>query len=355
MGAIIGLGGSASIRIQDSNLQVSPFGIIVSESASLTAENSTINLHLVFSDSAVATLTSLRPGLYGDWNLHRDNDIQGVPFDITLVNTAVEAWNFGAGDAAIVTLQHCELVHFGIRDQARVTLKDSIIRHTVFLFFYFWQMVEISNLRSGFVANWSIHNNIIASPDVAYDLVIENSEIGSWEISPGGSHLTIRDSSGFSLSLGPGYVRLIESAIHWLGMWEGRGWIVFDGVSVNEVPAPANSFLQLRGRVTFINTEINVMNGSWRNSTITREFPVLVQDASGHVLRNVALELYSPQNELIWSGKSDSNGEATFEIVFNDTNYQEEWTLRATLPDGEVITRPIEFLTDTPIVITLEQ
>jgi len=57
---------------------------------------------------------------------------------------------------------------------------------------------------------------------------------------------------------------------------------------------------------------------------------------------------------LIWPGKSDSKGEASFEISFNDDNYQDEWTLKATLPDGEVVTRSTGLLTDTPIVITPE-
>lgn len=351
-GAIISLSGNASVSIQDSDLQVSPYGIVISESANLSARNSTINLHLALADTATATLTSLRPGLYSDWNLHRDNDVQGVPFDITLVNTTVEAWNFRAGDAATVTLQNCEFVHFGVYDQARVTLKDSTIKGPIFLNFYYWQMVEINNLRSGFVANWGIHDNVVASPDVTYDLVIENSEISSWDVSVGGAHLTIRDSSGFSLSLhSGGYVTVVDSNIDWLGMWEGTGWIAFDRTSVNRVSAPVNTFLRWRGTANFINKEVNEGNGPWRNSTITREFPVLVQDSTGSPLRNVDLKLLSPQNELIWSGKSDSRGETSFEITFNDTNYQDKWILKATLPNGEVITRSIGFLTDTPVEI----
>lgn len=346
------LEGGSSLEILNSNV----LHVNCADSCKLIVTGSSLNeLVPTLRSASVATFTSVKPGYYADWNLHRDNEVENWPTDITLIDTSINNWNFDIGGSAVAIFEDCVINQLAPSDQSHVTVRDSTIVSPV-LFFEQNQTIELKDLRKGFISHWSLQD-LSSDPDIRQTFIIENSEItGGWYVGTGATDLTIVNSelarlwAGFNTPTAK--ARVINSHIEELALWNHRGTLIFEDTLVTKVAYPKDCRSRFRGTVRFTDKELHSVFGPWYHSTITREFPVLVQDSSGFSLPNVDLDLYSSQNELIWSGKSDYEGEATFEIIFTDTNYQDEWTLRATLPDGEVITRSIRFLTDTPIVIS---
>lgn len=342
------MGGESSLNIADSYFEL---GVGVGESATLTVTNSTMGLGFSVGYSASASCSQLRPGYYSDWNLHRDCSVKDLPLDVTLVETTIRDWRVAAVDSAVVTLDNCSLLGLGLRGEVNVTVRNSTVYHQVDVSFRPGQVLEIRDLRSGYIENGSIKDDLT--------LTVQNSQVEGWGIEPNGANVTIEDSELRMLHLGSlnptvaTEVNVINSFIHRLNLGLYDGTLSFINSTVKSVWGfPRWSTATIKGSVEFINEEpILVEEEPWYAATVTREFPVIVQDSSGSPLPNVDLELYSPLDELIWSGKSDSEGKATFELIFNDDNHQDEWTLKATLPDGEIIARRIGFLTDTPVEI----
>jgi len=299
--------------------------------------------------SAVATLTAIKPGYYTDWDLHRDNAIQNWPIDITLLNTTVSNWNFDIGGSATVLFEDCNIGQLAPADQSDVTVRNSTVASPV-LFFSQDQTIGLKELKTGYIGHWSLQN---LDPEIRRIFIIENSEIiNGWYVTTGAADLTIVDSELVRLWAGfdtpTAEARVITSHVKELAPWGHRGTLTFQDTVVDTVANPQNCSSRFGGTVRFANKQPHSFFGSWYNSTITREFPVLVQDSSGSPLPNVELELYSPQGDLIWSGTSDPEGKAVFEIIFDDSNYDKTWTLKA--PALGLATEA-RFLTDTPITL----
>ncbi len=84
---------------------------------------------------------------------------------------------------------------------------------------------------------------------------------------------------------------------------------------------------------------------------MAREYGVRVKEQDGSPVSGVSVQLIAPDGQRVFSGTTDAQGRIEFSINFTDDNYQDEWVLEVTLPDGKVNTRSIGFLTDTPIEI----
>ena len=85
-------------------------------------------------------------------------------------------------------------------------------------------------------------------------------------------------------------------------------------------------------------------------STITRTYPVITGGYNGAVALVTYLALYDKDGILVWSGQTNLEGKTAFDIVFNDDNHSDTWSLEMTR-DGRTISKDIALLSSTPIDI----
>lgn len=310
----------------------------------LIVESSSIlhGIELVVAFSPTMVLRSLASGQYDDWDLTRDNEAHNLPMNVRLIDTNVRSWNFEFGGTANITFEDCDIGHLRARGLSDITVTNSTV-DLLGLYFDHNQIVEVRGLKPGHLTDWTLRN-LSENLTTRQSFVLENTQVNGWEIINEDSVLTIVDSEIDVLWTASGETTIRNSLIGTFFLHHG-GTEVFEDAIVQSVDIFAHTRDQLSGTARFLDKELH---GPWHDSIIPREFPVIVQTASGSPVPNVHLELFSSQGELIWSGKSDSGGKATFEIVFDDDNHDEAWTLRA---PALGIARVVRFLTDTPIVI----
>ncbi len=321
------------------------------EFAAVTSTNSSIfGLFLLPLSSAVIEVESIKPGFFNDWSLQRDSTVQNFPAELRLINTSVNKWSFCVSGFATVTCDNCEIHEFFGYDQSNVLIRNSIVSQ-VTLSFQSGQKIELNHFKKGFIPYLEIQDIIFNQK-----FVIENSEISSgWKICSKATQLVITDSDIAFLILGrerdPYSQEVVIRDSYVEGIWlsAGSGVVTFDNVTVATVFNPMNAAYYLQGSVTFINDTTNNRFCLWSSSTINREFLVKVIDSRGSPLSGVDLELHSPQGELIWSSTTNDEGEARFEIAFDDSNCEDKWVLVA-ISDHQKI-RKVNFLTSTPIVL----
>ncbi len=244
-----------------------------------------------------------------------------------------------------------ELYRFDAQMPAEVKMFNSTISELLVLTlqYIFYQDVTVNDLHPGM--------NEVSVFTGTRSLSLSETFVGRWGIHlPGeGGSLKITDCTldyimgGELMEGGLGFgrtpVSMSNSTTKTLMFYDYHdGVLTMQDAEVTEVIIIEDSSLELRGTVSLS----TVYRVRWVSGSVTRDFPVITEDSSGVPLPNTDLELYSPQNELVWSRKTDSQGTASFEITFDDDNYGETWTLVA---PNLGINKEVEFLTDTPIVV----
>ncbi len=335
---------NSRLRLENCNV----LHLDIAGSSLLTA--SRCDLHEVAIDltnNAQGTL-KLHRGHYDNWNLHTDNNLQDVPIDITLEDTGVSNWNPEVHGSATITISECEVFQLSVGDRANVTIENSTIAMPV-IGFSTGRTIRIDGLGSGFIEDWHLTSLDLTS---SARLCIRNSTIErGWMILSYGTPLTIKGSKITRLSLSGVYLQATVIAGSDLGdlvLNRYYGTVDFDNSAVVDLWSPRNSKSRLKGTVSFSKKQRFSGEGPWYNSSITREFPVLVKDASGSPLPKTILNLYSPDGSLTWTGMTDAEGKAVFEITFDDNNSEAEWALKAPALGATI---PVELLTDTPILV----
>ncbi len=320
----------------------------ISGSSSLTASRCNLDAVAInITNNSQGTL-KLQTGHYDNWDLHTDNDLQDVPTNITLEDTRVDNWNCNVGGSTNITFSESEVSQLAVADKANVTVDDCIIGMPV-IRFSTGRAIRIDGLGSGFIVDWHLTSLEPTSP---ISLYIRNSTIEyGWMIFSYGTPLTIKGSKITRLSLSGACIQdtvITGSDLGDLVLNRYYGTVDFDNSVVEDLWNSRNSISHIKGTVSFSKKQPFAEEGPWYNSSITREFPVLVKDASGSPLPKTILNLYSPDGSLIWTGMTDAEGKAVFEITFDDNNSEAQWALKAPAL-GATIT--VGLLTDTPILV----
>jgi len=285
-------------------------------------------------------------------NLISEN-LDEISFDGTsniLIEGSELDW-FHCHDSSTVTIRGSTIRHFHPHTSCTVDVSDSLIKdHIGILLDISNAQHTISNIRPGFFQEWDFRREN-PEANVGYNITLTNTKVENFYVHNNAGPVTayIKDSSlgGIGCEFGLEYF-IIRTTASGLNIDDFIGDITFD-------QATLRGWMNVNRSVVTISGSLNASNASanFSSSTVIRNYDVLVVDLAEGALPNVMLDLYDPSGIKVWSGVSDSEGRVTFKIVFNDDNYQDEWTLKATLPHGEVITRSVGFLTDTPIEIVL--
>ena len=85
-------------------------------------------------------------------------------------------------------------------------------------------------------------------------------------------------------------------------------------------------------------------------STIIRSFPVLVRGHVHHPIAGATVRVGDAYENVVWSGPTDGYGYAYPEVVFDDTNYQQEFRVSA-WGAGGADSVPLSFLSSTPVLL----
>ena len=302
---------------------------------------------LYFGGWSVAEVRSIRPGLFSDWDLQRDNTLVGVPYNISLRNTTVQNWDVETTISATLTLVDSEILGFGVTDSVSVTVRDSELHSAVL---QFWNppapQVFIEGLHPGYIEQATVQG------EPAFSLTVENSNVNGWAVRTSSVDLTVSDSVLGVLRLGgDGQTVVTSSTMCVFWAWGYHDTITFTDSVIQDWYETRWCDFWMKGTVTIEGgTIIQEANGPWTDGVIHREYPVEVTDWQGNPLADVALTLRDNMNAVVWAGASGAQGTATFTLTFTETNYFNTWTLSAAVSDPPV-TVPVEIRSDTPILV----
>jgi nitrous oxidase accessory protein NosD len=279
----------------------------------------TSNLGLEFLDpSQTVYLEEIRPGFCWYWNLHQNHSMTNVAHNLTLIRTSINSWTVAIAEDVNVTLKNSELSTIGFEySNANYTCTGATI---------------------GLHGNWTYSG-----------LKLLNTSItGFWTFGVGNSILNLSNSEALLRLTGESNATVRNCTVL-LNAWLLRdGRIEFQDTRVEFLVTRLSSFY-LVGDIDFTpSTWIQ----EWTLTNVTRNYEIQLRDPDGVYLRNANLTLTDEHNQTVWTGTSDSLGEAVLNLTFADGNYTK--LLRLEAAKGRFFAAEnIGFLSETPVSLTL--
>lgn len=273
-------------------------------------------------DRSFVELSELRPRFYEAWTMD-------FPMVLNLRRANIGNW-------AIV-----------VSGSAKVRVEESILQSVGMVF----KGVRgtLRNLHPGFYESWEL-----SSQDLDFamlDLSLRRTTITEgWGIGfDGGCNIEFQDSQVALWGGRWNFITLTRTTVPWFNPANFSGNLQFNESTFSGYMNIHSSSMTWKGSVGFLNT---VDLNNFYASTVGREFVVQVVDREGQPVANASVQVSDPEGQAIFSGKTNGQGEATFTITFNDTNYRESWTVA--LPDYDLEKR-IGLLTSTPVKFSISR
>lgn len=383
------------------DLLPSPFVILFNNSARFEAYNSSIFYpehglgigFLQFSEAIVEASNVSRTIIYGDdeSTIHVSDSSIG---DLIVTKNAIcEVIN---SDIASISSQL--KYHFHMRgqwDNCRVEVWNSTVKD-VYIELKNCTNAKVSSPFSGFHRFWNSYNDLNVDGS-AFNLTLHDTNVkgklslaslsGSLKVlnrndlsrvDVWNGSLLVSNSSMPALSCEEGSVTEAEESVFWgllirddadvsisrsktgkIYLNHFKGTAIFDNVLINQVFSSEYCECYIGGSIRF-GENASAQKIHWAYGVVTRNFEVQThREERG--LPHVNLILYDQENTPIWSGETDRDGKASFNISFcknwqlNEpykyvTNYEDLWTLEAEKGEAS-INVTVGFLSDTPIVL----
>ncbi|HEY4674439.1 MAG TPA: dockerin type I domain-containing protein [Candidatus Bathyarchaeia archaeon] len=305
--------GRSSISINNCG---SASGLYLTGDSKTRVSNSNFqSIALCFERKQICSLDGLKPGYFGFWNLHQNQTTENVGYDLGLVNTWVYCWTLELDSDVMGVVSNSSIGEVRIR--------------------YYGTTVKVNGLRPSFYKTSSINN-----------ITLEATNVAHWTLHSHGSSIELSDVEVGICAFWNSNISILHSNVHfWTGDFSG---VLYFNQSTVLLGLILRSRFYMYGNVTQIK-----YNGEWVQSYVTRNYNVIVRDAYGQLVSNANLTLELKDGIPVWNGSTDLQGKADFNITFNDNTYQDFWTLTATM-NGINLSKPVEFLTDTPLEIMLD-
>ncbi|MHA1280219.1 MAG: BACON domain-containing protein, partial [Candidatus Helarchaeota archaeon] len=287
---------------------------------------------LTFPPGSITSLQGLKEGLMNYFELSGE----GLGYHIILINTNVFSLELLLEMNANLTIRDSNFHSLYIKnstdlrifnseliDGIGILLREGDITHTV------W----IKDLEAGYFDYLDFNNHASGHN---FTLILNNTRLNSWMINPHGMNLILENSRDIILRpWGWGtYVNVKVINCHLLEQWFDTffGMITYENSIIDKWSNTWECDFDFKGEVEIIDASdiVNQENGLCRNMIIRREFPVKTEP-------NVKLEVLDSNNNLIWTGYADENGEAYFSLDFDCSNYENEYILRAIDLNREII------------------
>ena len=274
-------------------------------------------INLRIPKNAVFEANGLGTGVFKDWNLKRDTKNSGIGYNIILQNTEIIPDKIGPGP-------YERGWPVFIESGAKVKIKDSELRKVIIELYD--EKTEFSNFYLEKPSNFNYR-----------DIHLENVKVmGQWGIFlHGSSDVVVRDSEAFwTFIYDDSKLKLINTHMNEFDPRNFRGEIIFENSKWDTAAEILeNSDFVMRGSL-----EIGNIGGfSWENSKVKRIYDVIGKPGAELTL--------TKGDEVIWSGKTDKEGRASFSLKFDDTTFNDHWTLKDSLSHTQEVT----FFSNTPI------
>jgi predicted TIM-barrel fold metal-dependent hydrolase len=186
------------------------------------------------------------------------------------------------------------------------------------------------------------------------DIILDNVIImGQWPFTITDSNVTITNSDYLFLQpSGSSKVKLIDShMIEFIpreffgtmtfenGLWTEAGEVI-GGVPYHSM---SNDFV-IKGSLRIEGVQENLQ---WKDARVTRVFDVIVKDSQGKPVSGVMVKVAGEAH------LTDDTGRTTFNIIFNEANYNRPTTLEVWRQMRLITQQEINFFTETPIIVTI--
>ncbi len=313
--------GGAKAVVENSEIVGDIGGLIGAyDNADVKVMNSKIGaVNLRIPNGATFEASDLGTGFFEKWNLHENTKVSGINYNITLINTELVKDTIGPGP-------YERGWPVFIESGANVKIKDSELRKVV---------IDLYNEKAAF-ANFSLEK----PTNFNYrNINLENVKVmGQWGIFlHGSSDVVIRDSEAFwTFIFDDSKLTLINTHMNEFDPRNFRGEMIFE----NSRWDTAAEILENNNFTMSGSLEIGNIGGfSWENSKVTRIYDLIGKPNSELTLRK--------GEEIVWQGKTDENGKATFSLRFDDTTFDDSWLIQDNFGNENNMT----FFSKTPVDI----
>jgi hypothetical protein len=302
-------------------------GMLIGGETEVTLSNSYVygEMSIFLEPSHTVKLRWLSPGFYEYWNLHINQTIFNVDYNLTLENTTVEAW-------------HLKIWVYG-GDYPNVEVSNSVLSRIELLYRNTKDYIE--NLKPGIIDYWSFKSITLKNVTISSD---------HWLVNLGDAEITITNSQIQLITHGKSECSIVNSTIVWLGINQFFGTLSFNRSDSTGGPFYYSSFM-VKGDLSFKDSRFPF---PWVNTNVTRDYGLVIKDVYGGFMSNVTVILKSKNGTTVWNDITNDEGRANFNVTFTDYNYTDALRLEAVKGEfsGSV---NVSFLSNTPLILTLRR
>jgi len=306
-------------------------------------------MSLSFAQSCEVSLVGIQPGKSVSFTVTKQDVARGrVDFELFFIRSELGYVNFLAANWASLHLKNAIVHQLNCIENATVVAEDSTISQPVLQMSNVYATIE--GLPIGLVREWSLKP---AQGWIPCKMTLRNTQVEQgWHLRLRGGRIEIRDSVLARLrdefDDSRSQYRLINCCIlEWMP-WGDHGTVILENCILKTIQAPDGATPTLKGNFCVLDSYVSEFWGPWRNdSTITREFPVIVKTSTGQPAANVAVELIDSAGKVLQTKYTNSSGEASLTIVFNERNYRNTWSVRIPQFGWQ---QPLSLCSSTPIM-----
>lgn len=311
------IGGSGNSELSIANSTV--MEIHVSDSSRIEILNSkilwTTNLH--FHPPNEAYLNNLQPGYFESWNIHSNQTVKNVNYELTLRNTTIYNWG--------LMLDYDSLVEVSSSTISRIIQT------------YYDASAQIKDILPGSWINLRVGEMILDNCVVA----------GHWHFTFSNTDFTILNSS-IHTRMVDSKGSIAKSFVDWT-VFHGENVLYFNKTLWTGYIGFLHSDVYVSGDVQILSPFL-----SWSpESVVTRNYNLIVRNMSNIPVANVELTLFDQNDTVVWNGVSNSLGRADFNLTYTDSNCTDALRVESFKEGFYSISEDVSFLSDTPMSFLL--
>jgi parallel beta-helix repeat protein len=320
--------GDSEMHVVSSNV----FEAGISGSANMAIQDTQIvwAVRMGFYGQEKLVLSDIVPGWFDTWDFPTEECV--TTFHLSLQNTSVGAWSIIIGEGA------------------DLKITDSTIDHLVL---YLNTVTgSLHEIGPGFFTSWSLHGD--NRVECATRVQLENTTVKNALdlVLSGRVEVNIEDSTLSTLLFEDGYLdfALENTEVELLQAHDVLGEITSVDSSVTGGVEFDNATLTVEGSLSF-SPDCYIVD--WQNSTIIRDFPVLVEEDFDTPASQMPVEISLPDGRHL-NQTTDDNGRTSFQYTFTDATYQDTCQLQVAA-GSKKITRSVGFLSSSPVNVRLNE
>lgn len=313
--------GNAKALVENSEIVGDIGGLVGAfDKADVRVINSKVGaVNLYIPNGAIFEASGLGTGFFGKWNLYENAKVSGIDYNITLINTELVKDTIGPGP-----FERGWPVF--IDSGANVKIENSELRKVVVTLYD--EKAKFANFSLEIPTNFNYRN-----------ISLENVKVmGQWGIFiHGSSDVIVRDSDAFwTFIFDDSKLTLINTHMNEFDPRNFRGEMIFE----NSRWDTAAEIIENNNFTMSGSLEIGSIGGfSWENSKVTRIYDLIGKPNSELTLRK--------GEEIVWQGKTDKEGKASFSLKFDDTTFDDSWLIQDNFGNENEVT----FFSKTPVDI----